>query len=261
MPKNQGVIYAVNGHQTYLSLLSQSIYYLRKVEPELPTIVFASPSLHPQVEKIAEKFGCEVASISEGVGFRGKIEAISKSPFDNTIYLDADTVPLRPFAEDGFRSLSYFDLVALPGMDLNHDWEADYGVATSQWNTGVLILNQERCQTAIGLWLEHFLQVQREVAHDQPSFRRAVISKNLKVGPLSPAFNFMGNGFVARPRILHVTTPARRQEWYQAERERVAVFESLSNSEPGFFRGFRMHRPKRSRLRRLIQGGGGFFRP
>jgi hypothetical protein len=238
LPGN-GIIYVATGRK-FVDMALESIRYLREVEPSesLTLITDAEHAENLGSESESHRFDVRPLPAPQ-FSFIDKVDGIGLSPYAKTIFLDSDTIPIRPFAEDMYRALEFCNLLALGGVGLNHDWEAQlFSPALSQYNTGVLGLDRQATKEFVPEWRKSFL-AEDNPKHDQSSFRAVVLHSNLRCGPLPPAFNFMGHGSVARPRILHFTGARRSQHFYKsASARRKLVREFASSEEPGFFAHF-----------------------
>ncbi len=236
---DSGIVYVATG-QKFVDMALESIRYLREVEPDESVTLITDADQAARLEKEAEGQRFDVLQLpAPQFGFIDKVDGIGLTPYKRTIFLDADTIPIRPFAQDMYRALDFCNLVALGGVGLNHDWESQlFSAALSQYNTGVLGLDSRAIKEFVPEWRETFL-AEDDPKHDQSSFRAVVLRSNLRCGPLPPAFNFMGHGSVARPRILHFTGARRSQSFYKSpQARRQLVGEFAANEEPGFFAHF-----------------------
>lgn len=231
--ESRGIVYVGTGAK-YVDLALQSIRYLREVEPDEPvTLVLDDPS-YPPARQAVEDFGIQLVALDHPeYSFMDKVRGIRVSPFQRTIFLDCDTIPIRPFADDLIRSLEDVDVVALPGFGLNHSWEKEaLSPALSQFNTGVIGLRMDRTEQLLDSWERHY-RAEDDPWHDQPSFRVALYQSGLRWGALPPDFNFMGHGKVKRPRILHFTAWRRKQSFYTSPTERAKLIEYFTEPNAG----------------------------
>lgn len=189
-----GVIFAAIGHR-YARECVQAVQSLVRWEPALRITVYTSHA------ELFSGYDVDVRSLpgAQG-GFGDKIAAMVDSPYENTLFLDADTVILE--AVSGlFPLLSGFDLaVALECYA--PDRTVELPQAFPEFNTGVILFRRSRATAA-------FLQAWRKAyrrqmegchppKHDQPSFREALFGSSLRFTPLSARWNFR----TAHPSVL-----------------------------------------------------------
>lgn len=95
-----GIIYAAEG-QDYLDLARQSALTTRHHNPDCPMVLFTDQKCEDPVfdEVRPLPFGCR----------RSKIAAMIHAPFERTVFLDSDTLVLRPLT-DMFDVLDRFEL-------------------------------------------------------------------------------------------------------------------------------------------------------
>lgn len=190
---NFGIIYCATS-DFHAKLARYSITSLRALEPQIPVVIFVSK----EVRSSFANTSVEVRVIEEpDFSYNDKITAIINSPFELTLYVDADTVFLRPIS-NSFQKLSRFcDVAVRGGMSFNLSWEPDLlPEAIAQFNTGVILLNKEAKEYIAPRWLS--LREQFPESHDQPTFRMAVLESEFRLAELSPDFNFM-----PRDVVLH----------------------------------------------------------
>lgn len=237
--ETQGVLYVATGGK-YRELLLQSLKHLRRVEPSVSVMVVSDRESIPALEPWSRKFKFSIVQLEDPrFGFVDKINGMALSPFEKTVFLDCDTVPIRRFANDLFVALDQSEIVALPGMSLNHQWEESYSAAISQFNTGVIAYTRSVLDSSFfANWYANF-EGEENPTHDQPSFRATVLDLGIKVAPLAVEYNFMGNGSVFEPRILHFTAWRRIQVFYQSQSRRTNLINRfLQEGYGGFFANF-----------------------
>lgn len=237
--EERGIVYVVTGEK-FSRLALQSIRYLRRVEPdEHVTLIIDQEQLNA-VRPVAGELNIQLTTL-KNPEYRAidKAKGLAQVSHAQLIYLDADTVPIRPFASDMYRALEFCDVLGLPGMSLNYEWERnEYSPALSQYNGGVIGLSGRAAQELPGQW-EATYKAQKDPSYDQASLRATILREGYRVGALPQEFNFRGNGSVKEPRILHFTGISRKQRFFRSEKLRSELIESFQ--EPGFkgfFSGF-----------------------
>lgn len=206
-----GVIYCATG-ASYVEEVVSSIQSLRKAEPGSRVTVFTDTSGARHLENV---FGGAIElRLIEGPSYcwDDKLGAIADSPFERTVFLDTDTYVVRPFLSEMGKALEHFDLLALPGMGFNLDWENEaYTDCLSQMNTGVIVY--KRCPATgqmFRLWRE--LRKTKPESHDQPTFREAMILSGVRFAPLRVEYNYQGNSVTfGEIRIVHLISKRMRR--------------------------------------------------
>lgn len=227
-----GIVYVATGNE-HFDLFLESLEALREVEPDVSVTVFSDGGQSPGQRDRATKFGATIIELpNPAFSFHDKISGMESSPYEDTVFLDTDTVAIRPFVQEALRSLLIYPLIALPGMSLNHTWEeSNYSALISQYNTGVVLYRQSAIPGFFRRWREIY-DAEENPTHDQPSFRAAVLEQEIRVGPLAAELNFMGSGWVLEPRVLHFTSWRRQQSFYQSRTVRNRLISRLS--QPGY---------------------------
>lgn len=225
---SEGVVYVATG-LSYAKLFLQSVHHLREVEPDVPVMLATDEQGEKFCSAFADRYRFSLYVIEKpAFSFFDKVSGIALSPFEKTIFLDCDVIPVAAFTRDLFLSLDYYSVVALPGMSLNHDWELRYSAALSQFNTGVVGLRFPEASRLLKRWRTIY-SAEFEPGHDQPSFRAALIEEGLSCGPLGAEFNYMGSGFVSGARIIHFTAFRRLQPYYQSELARTELLKKFAD--------------------------------
>ncbi len=201
-----GYIYAATG-DLYLTLARRSARRLKSVMPEVTVDLFTDRDLSDPVFDRIHRL--------KGAGRRPKMEALRRSRFDRTLYLDADTVVVRPIA-DALDLLDRFDVVGAHENYRNSPssrthWKGRIPSAFPEINSGVLGIRKSRAtRTLLRRWEEGFLT--SDLKNDQPVLRRLLYDSRLRVGVLPMDYNLMHTRALgamgrkmAAPRVLHVT--------------------------------------------------------
>lgn len=219
------MILCATGDQ-YLGLAVQAIESFCQHHPEIPVTLFCDDLSENHAKRISSLRNVALRFIKNPeFGFGDKIWSMKNSPYEETLYIDADTLVIRPIWGDVRALLQHFNLVALPNMSLNHKWEEQaMSRAFGQFNTGVILFRMSKARKFLDAWHQAWLQEATEArTHDQPSFRLAQLQTGVYCAPLSPAFNFMGTGSVVDVCVLHFTAWRRQQVfyWSNAARRRL----------------------------------------
>ncbi len=199
----RGFLYATTG-ALYTTLARRAARNLRAVMPDAVIDLYTDQQISDPV------FDC-IHQTSDSF-FRPKIEAMQRSRFARTVYLDADTIVVADIS-DLFPLLDKFDLAAAHALHRGRpmgDMELTVPAAFPQFNSGLVVLRRsEATQMFLSRWGVEMRATGAEA--DQPSMRRLLFSGNLRIATLPPEYNlfrmshldFMDQTLGA-PRMLHV---------------------------------------------------------
>jgi hypothetical protein len=206
---SQGAIYIVTQDERYLNLLSASAESLKKAMPCLPITVFSQfPVEGPHFDdvRIVE---------AAGDGFYDKARLMLQSPYQHTIFVDADIHVVRPFSEL-FALLDRFDCAATHEEYLNTDWlnhypRPDIPPSYPEFNTGILVYRRSSAmdrvfETWSALYKQFLDENPGKATNDQPFFRAAAYCGDARITTLGREYNckFRGQGYLNGPvKLLH----------------------------------------------------------
>lgn len=206
MPSPIGFIFAATGHR-YVTLARRSARQLRQVMPGAVIDFFTD-------EPLDDPIFDRVHMLSKS-GPRPKMEALRRSRFAKTLYLDADIIVLHP-VWDCFALLDRFDFVAAhenyrnsPSSQIH--WRGTIPPTFPEVNSGVVGLRKSPgTEKLMSDWEKEFTD--SDLNWDQPVLRRLLYDSDLSLGILPIEYNLMHTNLIARlgrqmaaPRILHVT--------------------------------------------------------
>ena len=208
-----GFVFAVTGEK-YTALARRAARSLRHVHPEAKVDLFTDIKLDDTVFS-------EIHMLSDS-WFRPKMEALQKSRFDRTIYLDADIMVIAPL-EPVFEVLDRFDVAACHNRMQNNSFVLDNHTrplppAFSVINGGLLALRRSEPTMA---FVRDWEQAVREsnAKKDQPALRELLYDSDLKLCILPPGYNLMTFhelktwwGMFGAPRVLHAPFLHLRRE-------------------------------------------------
>lgn len=212
---SSGVIFATTG-QGYQVLARRAARSLKRVAPDLAIDLFTDdPPDDPVFDRIHRL---------ERVSIRPKIEALRRSRFDRTVYLDADIIAVAPI--DGlFEAMDRFD-IGLCAEQRRSDRRNTVQYSDMppvpdtfpQMNSGVIALKTSDRTRAMLIDWEHAVHEGRQ-RFDQISLRAILFHGDLRVLTLPPEYNVMffapfqstRKGFAA-PRILHLPRLNKRSD-------------------------------------------------
>jgi hypothetical protein len=204
-----GAIYVATRDPRYVNLLLGSVASLKRAMPDLPVTLFSQfPVSSPHFERT-------VQVTTEGDGFYDKARLMLETPYERTLFLDADIYMAQPVPEL-FQLLDHFDLAVAHEEYLNTDWFGDYArpdipPSFPEFNTGLMAL---RRSSQTELLLREWSRLYREFLqqksgcpiNDQPFFRAAAYKSSARIATLGREYNckFRGQGYVNGPvKVLH----------------------------------------------------------
>jgi len=204
-----GAIYIITQDPRYVDLLLSSAASLKRAMPDLPITVFSQfPVNGPYFDKI-------VSVTPTQDGFYDKSRLILQSPYDRTLFIDADTYVLEPVSEL-FTLLDHFDCAATHEEYVSTDWfnrypRQDIPESFPEFNTGILLFKRsERMERALHDWndlYQGYLKAKPDQPlNDQPFFRVAAYYANIRMATLTREYNckFRGQGYLnGKVKILH----------------------------------------------------------
>lgn len=206
---SDGAIYIITKDERYVKLLEASAASLKRVMPDLPITVFSQFSLS------SAHFDKIIPVSTEGDGFYDKARLMLDSPYDRTLFLDADIYVAEPVTEL-FALLDRFDFAATHEEYLNTDWFNDYPrpdvpMSFPEFNTGVLAFKRSSnmhqvLQEWSRLYNEFLKNDPNSAINDQPFFRVAAYHGDARIATLGREYNckFRGQGYLNGPlKVLH----------------------------------------------------------
>lgn len=155
-------------------------------------------------------------------GFQDKVDCIPQSPYDETLFLDTDTLMLRDDAADAFELLERFDM-ALAQAFVQQYRLAGVPAALAELNSGVILFRKsQQVEGLLRRWQSRY----REAADaatvaenpkgigDQQILSQVVWESGVRMATLPPEWNYRGfrnrvQDF-ATIRILHNREAQRR---------------------------------------------------
>ena len=206
---SNGAIYVITQDQRYLDLLLTSAASLKRAMPDLPITVFS------QFPVESTYFQNVVLVRPSHDGFFDKADLIRRSPYERTLFIDADTYVVESFPEL-FSVLDRFDLAATHEEYRSTDWfnrypQPDIPLSFPEFNTGILLLKRsDRMDGVLQRWSDLYRAYLSEEPdrrmNDQPFFRAAAYYGDVRVATLTREYKckFRGQGYLNGPvKILH----------------------------------------------------------
>ncbi|MFP4043421.1 MAG: putative nucleotide-diphospho-sugar transferase [Rhodosalinus sp.] len=215
-----GIIFAATG-QSYNILARRAALSLRRAMPEIPIDLYTEmPGFHagrPPVFDAVHKV--------ETRWFRPKMEALRRSRFSRTLYLDCDVIVLTDLG-DVFEILEHYDIaLCQEAARMSRPARTPYGPALpnafSSFNSGVVGLRAgDAAQRLMHEWETRTRE--SESRFDQPILRQLMYRSELRVHVLSEDYNFMHPRSLpgrpdnmSAPRILHLPRLYREKRFLQ----------------------------------------------
>jgi hypothetical protein len=206
---SEGAIYIITQDSRYTGLLLNSAASLKRVMPDLPVTVFSQfPLESPLFERVIRVEGSQD-------GFYDKTLIMPQTPYERTLFIDADTYVVDPVPEL-FTILDQFDCAATHEEYVNTDWfnhypRPDIPACFPEFNTGILVFKRSlRMNRVLEDWPKLYQSFIAEnpgkKINDQPFFRAAVYCNAVRMATLTREYNckFRGQGYLnGRVKILH----------------------------------------------------------
>ena len=209
---NQGILYIAAGDK-YIRAAIASAKTVVKFCPGLPIHFFGdwqnydfnfdvSPFPFSSVENIPDPHR------------RSKVDYLSKTPFDQTLYLDTDTA-LNANIRDMFRVIQRFDIALCHAHRRNNlnrlrTWRVNLPQAFPQYNSGVFLY---RKTPKVTRFLENWSLSFKEAGfeQDQMTLRELLWLSDLRIATLPPEYNvrflkyhFLWSKSEAQTKIFHL---------------------------------------------------------
>ena len=153
-------------------------------------------------------------SLIEDPHFRSKVDYLSRTPFDRTLYLDTDTVIFNRIVEI-FGILDRFDVGLTHAHHRNSKdrlmhWETEIPNAFPEFNSGVVLY---RKTDSVISFFESWSSSYKKAGfrHDQTTLRELLWLSDLRIATLPPEYNlrflkyyFLWSKSEAVPKIFHL---------------------------------------------------------
>jgi hypothetical protein len=184
---NRGVLYIVFG-DNFIKELKFSAESVKKYNPDLHITVFSD-----------KKFDCEYVDEIRNIEvkhLRPKIDYIADAPYEQTLFLDTDTI-INHSLDDLYEILDKYDIALAHDLARKRkkffDTIPEYGkipYSFSEVNTGVIAFNRnEKTLNLFKMWKENFYKYYNVVPWDQPSFRVSVWNSDVSMYVLPVEYN------------------------------------------------------------------------
>jgi hypothetical protein len=151
---------------------------------------------------------------------------LQQTPYDRTLFIDADIYVAEPVPEL-FTILDHFDFAATHEEYLNTDWwnrypRPDIPPSFPEFNTGILAYRRSPQMASVlkdwaALYQSFIESHPGQGINDQPFFRAAVYSNQVRIATLTREYNckFRGQGYLnGRVKILHGHVDLRLEQTF-----------------------------------------------
>lgn len=217
---DRGVVYAVTQSDLYLEAALLSAMALRQLEPDLPITIFSDRAQLmslPLAEYQIMSFGISSLPVRGPYASRWlKTHLDQLTPYDETLFLDADILPLQPIAslwdylKEADVAMAADRLPTVAMCDHVAPEEKSYTLGRSpynatQYNSGVLLWRQNKATRA--LFEQWYLEWQRFQQQDQLALVRALQTTGTDVALLPKTYNISprdATPFLAAGEAVHL---------------------------------------------------------
>jgi len=185
-----GILYVATGEK-YIRAAIRSAESARKYCPNIPIHLFAD---WQNYEFNFGKTHIHLSNISQidQPHPRSKVDYLSQTPFDCTLYLDTDTL-INSDISGMFQILERFDIAMAHAHHRNSkasfsQWRMDVPHVFPQFNSGVVLYR--KTPAVVGLF-EEWSSAYKAAGfkHDQTTLRELLWLSNLRIATLPPEYN------------------------------------------------------------------------
>ena len=193
--KNYGVVYGAGLRHHHARLAARSAETIKKFYPDFSASLYTDmdQKMLEERKKIDLSIFNNIFKIEEG-HIRNKFDAMINTTYERTLYLDNDTLLLKPILNDMFKVLDRFDIAVthaplarvvtpLPTVP----------VAFPEMNGGVLLFkNNEKVNVLLKSWENNWKNktIETRRGHrDQPYLRKLLWESDLKICILPEEYN------------------------------------------------------------------------
>jgi len=215
-----GVVFVATGAR-YIACAENAAKSVRQNMPDIPIALFTNAgdlgvALSDVFDQVIEL---------ESVHHRSKVDCLMNSPFERTLFLDADIRVLEDVS-DLFSLLDNFDIAMAQAHARNRIatravWTVDLPDAFPQFNTGVIAVRRTaQTQALFEDWSRSYKEA--EFRKDQVTLRELLWLSDLRLATLPPEYNirypknlWLWSKREARPRICHFYRYSfeKRSDW------------------------------------------------
>lgn len=215
-----GVVFVATGAR-YIACAEAAARSVRRHMPDVPIALFTDAPLLGVA--LPEMFDPVIEL--ESVHHRSKVDCLMKSPFERTLFLDADIRVLEDVSEL-FDLLERFDIAMAHAHARNRAatravWTHALSDAFPQFNTGVIAVRRNpQTHALLQTWSKSYKAA--GFRKDQVTLRELLWASDLRLATLPPEYNIRYPKYLwlwrrreARPRICHFRRYSfvSRSEW------------------------------------------------
>ena len=182
-----GVIYISTGKK-HIKMAIRSALSVRKHSPKINIHLFADW----QEQGFDFAYSCAPFTTVENihdVQYHSKVYYMHKTPYDRTLYLDADTKVITD-VELMFTLLDRFDMAlahAPERVSRLHNWKVEIPDSFPQYNSGVIVYKKSKeIEKVWQEWDEAFAESKSR--DDQLTFREVLWLSNIRIATLAPEY-------------------------------------------------------------------------
>lgn len=238
---NCGVIYIVTIHESpvYLKAAIASARSVRKFSPSIGIHVFTDSRGLDDLKSLID-FPFDSTGLIENPHYRSKVDYMTRSPFERTLYLDSDTIVVDDIT-GLFDLLDRFDVALVHAHNRNcyktsQCWIINIPDSFPQYNSGVFLYkNSQAVISLLKRWRESFHHA--GFKKDQVTLRELLWSSDLRVATLPPEYNIRHEKYIrlwkrsrkeAKPKILHMAKFHHKNKFiYMMKKAKRRIFERL----------------------------------
>lgn len=210
---SRGVMFVATGEK-YARSATRCAWSVKKHNPGLGIHLFTDEEFATRLQTSGEKNPFSSFEAIKDPHRRSKVDYISRSPFEQTLYLDSDTEVLTDIREM-FGLLERFDIAMAHAMKRNVfknqvNWKRALPAAYPQYNSGVILYRMSPSVSAFfEAWQKAYIEAGFKI--DQISLREVLWDSELSIATLPPEYNlrymkykYIWSELEAQPKILHL---------------------------------------------------------
>jgi len=208
--REKGILYIATGKK-FVEATIKSAISVKEFCPGLDIHFFIDQENYDKLRQNQNLFSS--IGIIDSPHYRSKVDYLSKSPFEKTLYLDSDTKVCNSVYEI-FDLLDRFDIALAHAHRRNSDktlakWNKDIPYSFPQFNGGVIAYKSTKVVLDfLESWKTAFYEASLE--KDQVTLRELLWDSKLRIATLPPEYNIryskylkVWNKYEAIPKILH----------------------------------------------------------
>ena len=211
----RGIIYIATGEDNIRDAIF-SAKSIKKHSPEINITLYTDKIniTSPYIDQIEE---IETNFFQKKLKWLRRIQVLSNSPYEETLYLDADTYALENLGEI-FKLLKKYDLIVAFASKRVFQRPKNIPNSFPEMNAGIILYKMKsNMKKLFGDWEKFYSR--NPLPHDQPALREALWESNIKLGILPEEYNIRSSkrvhlwikeGIPNKIRILHMKSLRKR---------------------------------------------------